>query len=281
MTWKSARERRCYSEPDPRLADSMRHMGRRSVEVWAARLIERELKRPVLVHDDGTQPGLYDLRIGPSDAPEAAIECVGAVDRIRTEAWNIGPAKGPISLNVDGDWHVVLKPTARITRVRPLLEGLLQAMEDVGFDGFIPVDWHLRRKDSHQYDTLKSLGITSLHRIRIDGGGKVHLGMTGIGGWVDSTGQAVPSWVREFLLDPEREDVIAKLDRSGASECHVFIPVSFAGVPWDVESYLGSAIESLPPKPPDLPTPVSRVWIVYGQTGLRWDGSEWLLFNAA
>jgi hypothetical protein len=59
----------------------------------------------VLLHDDGHRPGLYDLRVGDVDAPAVAIECVGAVDRIRTETWNIGPAQGPISLNLARDWQ--------------------------------------------------------------------------------------------------------------------------------------------------------------------------------
>jgi hypothetical protein len=36
----------------------------------------------------------------PADAPEVAVECVGAVDKTYTETWNIGPAKGPLQVRV-------------------------------------------------------------------------------------------------------------------------------------------------------------------------------------
>jgi hypothetical protein len=32
------------------------------------------------VHDDGSQTSMYDLRIGAVEAPDVAIECVGAVN---------------------------------------------------------------------------------------------------------------------------------------------------------------------------------------------------------
>ena len=53
--------------------------------------------------------GIYDLRVGPADAPEVAIECVGSVDSKFTETWNVGPAKGPFTFSVKGDWTVTIK----------------------------------------------------------------------------------------------------------------------------------------------------------------------------
>jgi hypothetical protein len=68
-------------------------------EEFARRIVQREFARPVVLHDDGRRPGLYDLRVGDVEAPHIAIECIGAVDSIRTETWNIGPAQEPMSLN--------------------------------------------------------------------------------------------------------------------------------------------------------------------------------------
>jgi hypothetical protein len=62
-------------------------------EEWARRIVQKALNRAVHLHDDNSQPSMYDLRIGPADAPEVAIECVGAVNRTYTETWNVGPAK--------------------------------------------------------------------------------------------------------------------------------------------------------------------------------------------
>jgi hypothetical protein len=104
--------------------------------------------------------------------------------------------------------------------------------------------------------------------------------MTGVGGAVDATGEALPRWLTGFLLARERADVLSKLEKSGAAKCHVFVPVSFGGVPWGVESYLGGPLEHLPPIAPVLPHPVTAAWITYGHNGLRWDGALWRRFDA-
>jgi hypothetical protein len=44
-----------------------------TVEQWAQQIIEKELNGRVVVHDDGRQPSLNDLRIGAVEAPEVAI----------------------------------------------------------------------------------------------------------------------------------------------------------------------------------------------------------------
>jgi hypothetical protein len=54
-------------------------------EDWARRVVQHALNRDVQIHDDNSQPSMYDLRIGPADAPEVAIECVRAVNRTYTE----------------------------------------------------------------------------------------------------------------------------------------------------------------------------------------------------
>jgi len=134
---------------------------------------------------------MHDLRVGPESKPEIAIECVGAVNPVRTEAWNIGPDKGPIFVPIAGDWRVVLRPTANIQRVRRELVGLLRAYEKAGLGGFTPVDSRLRQGNPTIFATLDSLEVASLSRVRSTGEGRVHLGMTGIRApW---TGTAGPS----------------------------------------------------------------------------------------
>ena len=79
--------------------------------------------------------------------------------------------------------------------------------------------------------------------------------MTGHGGAVDTHGGAMAKWVGEFLRDPKQEDVLRKLQQSGAPERHAFVLVSLAGAPWSVESYLTGEFEHLPADAPDLPPP--------------------------
>lgn len=98
-------------------------------EEWARRILEKELKRNVVVNDDGSTPGMYDLRIGPADAPEMAVDCVGAVDPSFTETWNVGPARGPLELAITGDWFITLTPRARIKAIEQRVEPLLRELD--------------------------------------------------------------------------------------------------------------------------------------------------------
>ena len=249
--------------------------------MFALRVLERELGRPVVLHDDGSKAGMYDLRVGSVAAPEIAIECIGAVDAVRTETWNVGPAQGPMSCDVGGDWHVKLEPQARVKAVRAAIGGILRECASLGHLEFTPVAGFLRARSPGLYEALKALHIASIHCFRPEGTGLVHLGMTGTGGFVDQEGRAVPSWIGKFLRAPGHANVLSKLGASGAAECHVFVIVSFCGAPWAVESYLGDSGEAVPTAAPDLPTPVDAVWIAHGKKGVLWRHGEWRLFDSA
>lgn len=258
-------------------------MGKRAMagEELARRIVEKELRRTVVINDDGSAPGMYDLRVGPADAPEFAIECVGAVDQIYTETWNVGPARGPLQLPVKGDWIVKIAPSARVKAVKKGVEQLLQELESRGlYDVY--VDYRLEWHDAELFRKFDSLGITYALCYSRQGGGKAHLTMPGTGGAVDHQGRALPGWVGEFLRDPSRQDVLSKLQRAGAPERHAFLIVTFMGAPWEVESYLTGGLDHLPNQAPVLPPPVTGVWILQGMghKGIRWDGRIWRLFEA-
>jgi hypothetical protein len=250
-------------------------------EELARRIIESELGRSVALNDDNSKAGMYDLRIGAPERPEIAIECVGAVDSILTETWNIGPAKGPLNLPIAGDWTVVIRRGARVKSIRQRIASLLQELHVRGIYNLHVHHW-LKRVDMPLFNELDSLGIEWIYCYSLEGTGKVHFTMPGGGGAVDETGSSVPGWISDFLRDPARADVVEKLHRSGAMGCHVFVIVSLQGAPWPVESYLTGDHDQLPLQPPTLPTPVNEVWIVHGlgQRGLRWNGEAWLWFNA-
>jgi hypothetical protein len=250
-------------------------------EQWARRILEKELKRDVTMNDDGSAPGMYDLRIGLAGAPEMAIECVGAVDQIWTETWNVGPAEGPLQLSITGDWRIVIARESKVKKIRQRVEGLLRELEDRGVHN-VRVDHLLKRYDGELFNELESLGITRAYCFRLPGTGEVHLGMSRIAGAVDAQGGTVQEWIGGFLLSPQRKDVLDKLDNSGAAERHVFVLVDFGGAPWSVLSYLSRNIEHPPVAEPNLPSPVTGVWIasLFGTQGIRWDGTEWRLFQA-
>jgi len=107
-------------------------MGLQSVEAWARSIISTELGVAVEIHDDGSEPGMYDLRIGSRDTPHVAIECTGAVDRVATETWNIGPARGPMTATLAGDWMVEIRSGAQFRRITRELGPLLHFLEREG-----------------------------------------------------------------------------------------------------------------------------------------------------
>jgi hypothetical protein len=251
-----------------------------SAEQWAQQIIEKELDRPVAVHDDGSQPSMYDLRIGPAEAPQVAIECVGAVDALGTETWNVGPGKGPLHLTLKGDWMISIARDTNIRTHRQRIEPVLRDLEERG-DLRVSVGHLFDRHDYRPLLELESLGIQYASCIRMPGSGRVHWTMEGSGGVIDSAGSALPQWIEDFLRDPEREDVLFKLRRTEAQERWVFVPVRLRGAPWSVESYLTGELECLPATGPTLPVPVTGIWVTstYGKHGVRWDSDGWRLFG--
>ena len=251
-----------------------------SAERWAQQMIEKELDRPVVVHDDGSQPSMYDLRIGAARAPDVAMECVRAVDSVGTETWNVGPREGPLRLTVKGDWMITIARDAHIHTIRQRIEPILRDLEERDVlrvsEGIL-----YKRHDYRLLEELESLGIQYASCFSMPGTGQVHWTMEGSGGVIDSAGSALPQWIEEFLRDPEREDVLFELRRADAQERWVFVPVALGGAPWSVESYLKGEFECLPATGPNLPSPVTGIWVAstYGTHGVRWDSAGWRLFR--
>jgi hypothetical protein len=246
-------------------------------EDWARRIVQKALNREVHIHDDNSQPSMYDLRIGTADAPEVAIECVGAVNRTYTETWNVGPAKGSITLPVDGNWTVEISPMARIKKtVMPRLPRFLTELERRGLTAISHNHW-LTPADELLLDEMDSIGITHASRYAASYSGKVYLTMPGTGGCVDDRGSELPKWLGDFLRHPEQADVLSKLQRSGTPNCHAFVFATFQGVPWSVESYLTGSLTDVPDDPPDLPPPITEAWVVsgFGDKGVHWNGNAW------
>ena len=251
-----------------------------TVERWAQQIIEKALDCPVVVHDDGSQPSMYDLRIGAVEVPDVAIECVGAVDPVRTETWKVGPGKGHLRLRVKGDWIIGIAPEAHIGTIRQHVESILRDLEER--DVHRVSVGHLFKSHNYQLlHKLESLGIGHAYCFSMPGSGRVFMTIEGTGGWVDSAGSTLPQWIEEFLCDPEREDVLFKLRHTGAQERWVFVPVASGGAPWSVESYLTEELECLPATGPNLPSPVTGIWVAstHGTHGVRWDGAGWRLFR--
>lgn len=249
-----------------------------TTEDWARNIVADELGMKVKVYDDGSEAGMYDLIIGSASAPEYAIECVGAVDPVATETWNIGPAKGPIKIHSSGDWIVSIKKSANIKSLKLSIAAAICECEELGLIEYSPVDWQMRRCHPNIFKKLDDLGITSIHMYRAGGNGDVHLSMDVGGGPVNQNGNDVADWIGYFLSTPEKADVVEKLRRSEAAEKHAFIPIVLGGAPWKVESYFFGEM-SLPCTVPKLPEPITGAWIVLNGKGLRYTKNQWHVFS--
>lgn len=182
--------------------------------------------------------------------------------------------------NLRGDWLVQVEPGADIRRIKKGLPALLAVLEANGLTS-TRQDHLLRPHDEELFDQLDVMRVDAAHCHRTPGSGQVSFILRGIGGGVDREGASLPGWVGGFLRDDERADNLGKLARSGAPERHVFVPVVFAGATWAVESYLTGSLSALPPAPPDLPEPVTGVWVAptLAACGVRWDGHRWHTFS--
>lgn len=247
-------------------------------EDWAKQVVAKELGEIVDVHDDGSESGMYDLRIGEKNAPEYAIECVGAVNFTATETWNIGPAKGPIRINSAGDWIVSIKDSAKIKSLKRSISSAIGKCEELGLTEYTPVNWELRNFNEDIFNVLNGLGVSSFYMYRAKGSSKVHLTMDGKSGAVNQNADDLVGWVDSFLSSDDKADVVKKLRNSNAKEKHAFIPIILGGAPWYVESIFFSDMQA-PNTPPKLPKPITGVWITSNGRGLRYMEGQWHLFT--
>src|SRR4029077_3960843 len=176
-------------------------------ENWARQIVEKELKAPTVINDDGSAPSMYDLRIGPAHAPQFAIECFRSVDDAFTETWNVGPARGPLHLALKNNWIVEVSTKARIKKFKQHIEPILQELENRGIYNLL-VDYRLQWQDSTLFEKLSLLDVTHAICYELPGIGKVELTLPGIGGAVDEQGRAVPDWISDLLRKPKYEDVL-------------------------------------------------------------------------
>jgi hypothetical protein len=181
----------------------------------------------------------------------------------------------------EGDWIIEITLNARVSAIRERIEPILRNLEERDVRE-VRVNYLLGKHDNQLFEALRSLGNRHTYCFRMPGTGQVHMSMEGSGGGVDSAGSALPQWMEEFLRDPQRADVLFKVGQSGAHERWVFVLVGFGGAPWSVDSYLTGELEYLPPTEPDLPSPVTGIWVAstFGTHGVRWDGAGWRSFRA-
>lgn len=218
---------------DETLGTARVHDGRmselRGEEKVVAATVAPTLALVVEQHDDGSQPGMHDLNIMALDGTSAAVEITAAADADSIQLWKLvnGRDERWTVPDLQGGWMLHLEPTARAKRLKDL-PGFLKELEGQGID---EIPSKRRRQEAPQSveARARALGIVSGNPSGTDFPGSIYLTIERspqrTGGGVDSTSSAIPTWVRNFLMDSHQSDVLGKLDRSRASERHAFILV--------------------------------------------------------
>jgi hypothetical protein len=258
----------------------------RPEEEWARQMLSSALDAPVVQHDDGSAPSMYDLRVDYLDRPPAAVEVTSAADGETIALWNLMNGNGRwIEDDLVGGWTVSLDVAARAKRVRSELPGLLASLERSGSQSF-------RRRTHGQADDVcrqaRSIGVVSAQQSGTDFPGSIYitieLPLGRSAGWVSDDGDALSEWIGSFLALPEQADVRAKLGRSGATERHAFVLLpGFSTAPFNTAELLMREDPPLPRIAPHLPPEVTDAWIAsFWSTGvgIRWsDDQGWSTFD--
>ncbi len=265
-------------------------VGLRGEELWVAGCVQATLPGVIVgQHDDNSagKQNAHDLDLSVAGGRTfAALEITAAADPLLIQCWKLINGRGSrwVESTIAGGWSVTIRPTARYKRLVKELPSLLQALEQASLDR-LP-----RRREG--WDQLVSaaagLDIVGARQGGTNFPGSIYvtpeIPLERSGGWAAPTGDAIPGWLSEWIVDPSRPDNLAKLRRSGAAERHLFViaPGMESTAPFSVTDLLMRAGAPLPTVPPTLPEEVTHVWIMggwVGGQGFRWSAEQgWSTF---
>ena len=253
-------------------------------EELARQILSRVLRTEVTLHDDGSEPSMYDLAVLGRDGPSAAVEVTSATDGEALALWRIMNEKeGRWQVEgLAGGWSAALHPWARGKRVWKELPSLLAVMEQGGITDL------RHANDPLVEEIADELGVADLVQLGTESPGRIYVTLSlpseRTGGGVPETGTPLSKWIGEYLRGPDRADVLRKLASSLLPERHAVVvvpPLSEALFP--VVDLLIRDDAPTPSEDPDLPSEVTSVWVFSTWTtgrGFRWsrDGG-WLPFE--
>lgn len=239
----------------------------RDDERWAQACIQHVLPGcTVEAHDDGSRPGMYDLKIVYPDGSVGAAEVTAAADADRVQLWREVRKRALIRQEPDliGGWLVWVLRSARARDLDEHLPGVLRELERGGRTAV--------RGVKASTDRLEALA-ASLHVIEAiqsatDRKGSIYVMPPGgtpeqMGGYAPVTGDPLAQWLGDWTNEPSRSDNIRKLRSADATKRHLFILVpGFTAAPFAVIDLLFAPQAPIPTVPPRLPTGVTDAWVM-------------------
>lgn len=239
-------------------------------EYMAARVMARLTGEVVILQDDGSQDAMADIRIEYAHRPVAYAEVwadvdsgyAGMVSRLSQRGQKL-PAEFRIP-GVHRDWFVTVSGKCHVGRLEGELPGLLSALESRGLSfELVSTEETLRLDRDPGVRRLVGLGVVGLASRtappRQDP--SVRLYPSGITGPASVTWDPLKGWLKDTLASSRLADVRRKIARTGASERHVFLGLTFSS-PGDVYFALDISQNGLPDRPPWLPSEITHVWIM-------------------
>jgi hypothetical protein len=245
---------------------------------WAAaRVVARFTGERTELIDDGTKPGLVDIRINHADRDAAYLEVVTDIEQPYAQMWAM-VVRGELDRDeplLERFWQVAL---SRILKRRPQallkeLIPLLQAMERSGEVFEYVVDrQRLALSHSTHAQRLLSLGVAGVGSRQLNSGetmGHLRFVPEGIVGPLEPNWERFLEWVETFLSSTRLQDVRTKLRDTGADERHVFIGASYTS-PGEVFVALSEEhVGEVPSQPPALPDEITHLWVWNAQSPAR------------
>jgi hypothetical protein len=255
-------------------------------ELWAQACIQQALPDcRVAQHDDGSLPGMYDLKITCADGSIGAVEVTAAADAEQIELWKLVGGKGKrwIEPSLVGGWLVRVLPSTRARKLHKQLPDLLEELEHEG----VSVVRGGRTSADRFRASAGKLGVAEARQGPTAHPGSIYVmidqPLKQIAGFVPDTGDPLAAWLSEWLAEPSQHDNIRKLGRSDAGAKHVFVLVpGFTPAPFAVIYLLIESGAPLPTVPPVLPSGITHVWAMsmWGSgDGFRWSPDDgWVRF---
>ncbi|MEV5266009.1 hypothetical protein [Streptomyces werraensis] len=260
----------------------------REDEQWVRRCLQAALPGvEVRPHDDGSQPNMHDFDLVRGGHRYAAMEVTAAADAESISLWKSMTRGGRwIEAGLAGGWIVELLPTARMKTVRTRLPPLLAQMERLSFRTLRDAQKDARSQLASQADRM---GVVSAFQSpATEFPGSIYCLIKQppekAGGWEAPTGDAFAHWVSGWIGEPKQADNLAKLQRSGADERHLFVILPGHTVaPFAAFDLLMRPAAPLPVTDPVLPREVTHLWAMstwHAGDGFAWSpGAGWSRFQ--
>jgi len=244
-------------------------------EQAAARVVARFTGERVVLQDDNKLARTTDLRVECEDGRLAVVEIVidtdprhaELVEQVTRRSFAI-TAKVPLTRT----WFATVSAKCSLKTLERELPPLLAQSERDGehlFEAFMEPD-QLKAMTSPLVARLVDLGVLTINSAPLRDGRptKVRITPEGMGGPIHVPWEEFTQGLDNLLRSERLGDVWEKLKLAKADEHHLFLGVSHSS-PWAINWAVDHNQRELPPDSPQLPPPVSHLWLMPIPLSLR------------